>query len=121
MIQETEYDRYTGGYGKDYSKLNNNETGSYPETTNDGKVIAKVILPTWGEMYSGNDLNMTYWYINRWTGSSSNVSFVSCYGYGSGVAGYHWFGARPVVTLKSNVKISGGEGTMTKPYSLSMN
>ncbi len=121
MIQETEYDRYTGGYGKDYSKLNNNETGSYPETTNDGKVIAKVILPTWGEMYSGNDLNMTYWYINRWTVSSLLVSYVDYYGNGTGTgAGTYWLGVRPVVTLKSNVKISSGEGTMTKPYSLTM-
>ena len=121
MIKETEYERFTGGYQKDYSNLNNNETGTYPGTTNDGKVTAKVALPTWGEMYSGNDLNMTYWYINRWTGSSSIVSHVSNSGNASGLyAGGYWLAVRPVVTLKSNVKIKSGEGTMTKPYSLSM-
>ncbi len=121
MINEKEYDRFTGGYAKDYSNLNNNETGTYPSTTNDGKVTAKVALPTWGEMYSGNDLNVSYWYINRWTGSSSDVSHLYSSGDGYGYsAGDHWVGARPVVTLKSNVKISGGEGTMTKPYSLSL-
>ena len=122
MIEEREYDRYTGGYQKDYSNLNNSPGGTYPSTTNDGKVTAKVVLPTWGEMYSGNDLNIVYWYINRWVGSSSGVSAVYSFGRGSGSsAGDHWCGARPVVTLKSNVKISSGEGTMTKPYSLSMN
>lgn len=125
MIKETEYDRYTSGQGKDYSNLNNNSGGTYPSTTNDGKVTAKVVLPTWGEMYSGNDLNISYWYINRWQGSSSHVSLVDRSGNASGhavgsIAGFNWIGARPVVTLKSNVKISGGEGTMTKPYSLSM-
>ena len=121
MIEEREYNRYTGGYAKDYNNLNNNSGGTYPSTTDDGKVTAKVALPTWGEMYSGNDLNVSYWYINRWTGSSSGVSGVSSGGDGNGYnAGYHWIGARPVVTLKSNVKISGGEGTMTKPYSLSL-
>ena len=121
MITETEYDRYTGGYGKDYSNLNNNPGGTYPSTTDDGKALAKVVLPTWGEMYSGNDLNIAYWYINRWAGSSSYVSLVSSNGDAYGhFAGHPWLGARPVVTLKSNVKIKSGEGTMTKPYSLYM-
>ncbi len=119
MIEETEYDRFTGGYGKDYSNLNNNETSTYPNTTNDGKVTAKVVLPTWGEMYTGNDLNYSYWYINRWQGSSSIVSHVGYDGYVNGsYASSGILAARPVVTLKSNVKISSGEGTMTKPYSL---
>ncbi len=119
MIEETEYERFTGGYAKDYSNLNDNEVGTYPETTNDGKVTAKVALPVWGEMYSGNDLNYSFWYINRWQGSSSDVSHVNDSGYAiGGFAGGRWLAFRPVVTLKSNVKIKDGEGTMTKPYSL---
>ena len=119
MIEEREYDRYTGGYEKDYSNLNNNPGGTYPSTTNDGKVTAKVILPAWGEMYTGNDLNITYWYINRWQDSFPRVSIVYSGGSADGSnAGSYWLGVRPVVTLKSNVKIKSGEGTMTKPYSL---
>ena len=119
MIEEREYNRYTGGYAKDYNNLNNNSGGTYPSTTDDGKVTAKVVLPTWGEMYSGNDLNIAYWYINRWAGSSSDVVPLSSNGYAYGTnAGYAWVAVRPVVTLKSNDKISPGEGTMTKPYSL---
>ena len=121
MIEEREYDRYTSGKGKNYSNLNDNETGAYPSTTNDGKVTAKVVLPAWGEMYSGNDLNISYWLINRWQESSSSVSYVGFIGdaYGS-YAGDYGFAVRPVVTLKSTVKIKSGEGTMTKPYSLYM-
>ena len=121
MIKETTYDRYTGGYGKDYSILNDAPAATYPSTTDDEKIIVNVTLPSWGEMYTGNDLNMTYWYINRWTGSSSQVSYVNYNNTAGGsVAGDVWRAVRPVVTLKSTVKIKSGEGTMTKPYSLFM-
>ena len=121
MIQEREYNRYTGGYGKDYSNLNNNPTGTYPSRTDDGNVTAKVVLPTWGEMYTGNDLNINYWYINRWNNSESSLSKSDAAGGGNGIwAGHTEYSIRPVVTLKSEVKIKDGEGTMTNPYSLYM-
>ncbi len=120
QIKNETYHRYTGAFGKDYSKLNDNPSGTYPDKTDDGDITTNVILPTWGEMYSGNDLNVTYWYSNRYPGSSSSVLLVgSTFGY-SAFAGDLWYAVRPVVTLKSNVKISGGEGTMTEPYSLSL-
>ena len=120
MIKETQYDRFTGGNGKDYSNLNDNETGVYPSTTNDGKITAKVVLPSWGEMYTGNDLNYSYWYINRFSNSPYSQSYIVSFGNANGgVIGHNWLSVRPVVTLKSSVKIKSGEGTMTNPYSLS--
>ena len=122
MITDTIFNLVTSGYGKDYSNLDNGTPGaSYPSRTNDGNVTAKVGLPSWGDMYTGNDLNYGYWYINRWQGSASAASYVNRGGYGSGIyAGNHWLGVRPVISLKSNVKISNGDGTMGKPYNLKL-
>ena len=119
MIQKTNWNLVTGGYGKDYSNLDNNPSGSYPSRTNDGIVEAYVGLPSWGEMYSGNDLNTNYWLMNRWQGSSSYVSFVDAGGHATGNHTPNpWLAVRPVVTLKSNVLLSEGKGTMTEPYTL---
>jgi len=121
MIVNATWQLYTGGYGKDYSNLNNSSVTTYPERTNDGETTAKIGLPTWGEMYSGNDINYSYWLINRWSGSSSNVSYVNYNGNAHGsYAALSWFGVRPVFHLKSNIKIISGEGTPTNPYTLTM-
>ena len=120
-IVDTNFELVTGGYGKDYSNLDNNsgEGIVYPNTTNDGTVNAKVGLPSWGDMYSGNDINKHYWLINRYSGSASYASGVSSGGYASGYsAGSPWLAARPVVSLKSDSQISEGRGTMTEPYIL---
>ena len=119
MIAKSNWNLYTGGYGKDYSILNNNPSAAYPARTMDGVVSANVGLPSWGEMYTGNDLNYSYWLINRWAVSSSSVAHVSNYGHAVGAnAGSYWLSIRPVVRLKSNVKVVSGEGTMTEPYAL---
>ena len=108
MIIPTTLELKQGGYGRDYTNL-----------ADDGKVTLNVILPSWGEMYTGNDLNISYWYTNRWVGSSSAVSLVGSNGNGSGYsAADPWLAARPVITLSSNVYITSGEGTATSPYSL---
>ena len=119
MIAKSDWNLYTSGQGKDYSALNNNPSASYPARTMDGVASANVGLPSWGEMYTGNDLNVTYWYINRWSGSSSHVALVYDSGTAYGTfAGHYWLSLRPVVRLKSDVKIVSGEGTMTEPYTL---
>ena len=118
MIAKSNWNLYTSGYGKDYSALNNNPSAEYPARTMDGVASANVGLPSWGEMYTGNDLNVTYWYINRWAGSSSNVANVNSNGLASGDNAGYWQSLRPVVRLKSNVKVVSGEGTMTSPYTL---
>ena len=119
MIAKSNWNLYTGGYGKDYSKIDDNPNAEYPVRTMDGVVSANVGLPSWGEMYTGNDLNIPYWYINRWAGSSSDVAYVNGSGNANGSnAGGNWQAIRPVVRLKSNVKVASGQGTMTEPYQL---
>ena len=108
MIIPTTMELKQGGYGRDYANL-----------ADDGKVTLNVILPSWGEMYTGNDLNISYWYTNRWAGSSSTVSLVNSHGYGGGTyAADQWIAARPVITLSSNVYTTSGDGTVNNPYSL---
>lgn len=122
MIEKSTYHRYTDGYKKDYSNLNDGTATTYPGTTNDGDIQANVVLPSYGEMYTGNDINVPYWHINRKYGHNNHVSAI----FGSGTAQTTQvfdpsFAVRPVVTLKSTVKISSGEGTMTNPYVLTLN
>ena len=126
MIAKSNWNLYTSGYGKDYSALNDNSSAEYPVRTIDGVISVNVGLPSWGEMYSGNDLNIAYWLMNRWQGSSYHVAFIynsgSASGYSvSGInAGGNWLTLRPVVRLKANVKVASGNGTMTHPYTLKM-
>ena len=119
MIQKSNWNLYTSGYGKDYSTLNSNPNATYPTRTMDGVISANVGLPSWGEMYSGNDLNVAYWLLNRWQDSSSYVTGVGSSGNVVGNnTGSYWLGLRPVIRLKSDVKIVSGQGTMAKPYTL---
>ena len=70
--------------------------------------------------YSGNDLNIAYWYINRSAGSSSLVQLMTGSGFTAGsYAGQDWNAVRPVMVLNSNVVITEGNGTMNNPYSIS--
>ena len=108
MIIPTTLELKESGYGSDYGNLKP-----------DGETTLNVVLPSWGEMYTGNDLNISYWYTNRWISSSSGVSIVSYYGYGSGYCTANtWDAARPVITLSSKSYITSGEGTVNNPYSL---
>ena len=108
MIIPTTIKLKQSGYARDYENL-----------VEDGEVTLNVILPSWGEMYTGNDLNISYWYTNRWISSSVVVSLVSSSGLGNGdYSANPWLASRPVITLSSIVYITGGEGTANNPYSL---
>ena len=130
--------RYSGSNKVFYS-------GDYPSGSNytdvqDDILYATVGLPTVGEMFSGNDIDMStsnsktfvnvstienptvdsyYWTMNRYSSSfvrSSNSS---------GSLGYYGpsdsFGVRPVIYLKSGTSaltFTGGNGTAQNPYTL---
>ena len=106
-ILVTDWNLSVGGSARDYveSLFNFDYIGEYPNRTNDGKVSAKIGLPQWGDMFSGNDLNNNYWYINRWRGSTF-VSYVIGYGYSEGTHASYRRAARPVFYLKSSVKVT---------------
>ena len=119
MIVKSNWNLYTIGSGKDYSAMNDKPSAEYPARTMDGVVSANVGLPNFGEIYSGNDLNISYWLMNRWQESSSSIAHVSYYGHVNGNhVGGNGCGLRPVVRLKPEVKVTSGEGTMTEPYTL---
>ena len=110
MIITTTVKLKQGGYARDYSILDE-----------EGEVTLNVVLPSWGEMYTGNDLNTGYWYTNRWISSSVLVSLVYDIGRGDGTStASPWLASRPVITLSSMVYITGGEGTANNPYSLNI-
>ena len=107
MIIPTTTKLTSNGYGKDYSNLSIN-----------GEVNFKVNLPSWGEMYTGNDLNISYWYMNQGNGLQE-VSIVLASGFSSNaVVIRNWVAVRPVVVLSKNTFITSGNGTANNPYSL---
>ena len=119
--------------------------GDYPSGANytdiqDETLSANVGLPTVGEMFSGNDIDLStsstkrfvnvgtienptvssiYWTMNRY--SSSDVRRVNNYGTLNNNSPTDTFGARAVIYLKSGTSaltFTGGEGTAEQPYEL---
>ena len=108
MIIPTTVKLKQSGYASDYSTLDEDE-----------EVTLNVVLPSWGEMYTGNDLNTGYWYTNRWISSSVSVSLMDFNGNGRGNSTANvWLASRPVITLSNNVYVTSGDGTSNNPYSL---
>ncbi|MBS7021160.1 MAG: hypothetical protein KH135_04770, partial [Firmicutes bacterium] len=110
--------RYNGDYaiGLDRSKDTTGQS-AYQNNTYDGKANVLIGLPQAGEFLSGNDININYWYINRAAGSPSTASVVDSDG-GSYAyyAGHPYLAVRPVLHLKSDIKIKSGNGTPSSPY-----
>ena len=113
-------------HANDYatSLFNFDYSGTFPTTrTNDGVVSAYVGLPTWGDMFTGNDINVTYWYINRYGVTSTRYNSVIT------ANGNTWTyntsdtiaAVRPILTLKADIRIISGDGTTSNPYSLLLN
>ena len=133
--------RYTGNktfYIGDYSDVEG--TGQNYKAVQDETLEASIGLPTVGEMFSGNDIDLNtsstktfvdvgtienstvssyYWMMNRF--NSSDVHTVRNDGY----LGYNIppfaFGVRAVIYLKSGtsaITFTGGEGTPNSPYVL---
>ena len=127
--------RYTGTkifYIDDYSSSSSYKAVKY-ET-----LEASVGLPTVGEMFSGNDIDLgspktfvdvntienptvsdRYWTMNRY--SSSSVRNVSDTGQLYSYSFTDSYGIRAVIYLNSGITFTGGEGTAQNPYILSMN
>ena len=127
--------RYTGNktfYIGDYSPRAN-----YKDVQ-DETLEASVGLPTVGEMFSGNDIDMGitktfvdantiekptisnyYWTMNR--ASSSFICVVDYNGYLNSYLDTITYGVRAVIYLKSGtsaITFTGGEGTPNSPYEL---
>jgi len=121
------------GYGTNYKIVQNaTYTGTNGEPVNVG-------LPVIGEMFTGNDIDISastskvfinvstienstasasYWTMNAYR-SSSDVRTVDSSGYlSNGTNPQHAFGVRPVLFLNNNLTFTGGEGTAENPFTL---
>ena len=135
--------RYTGNktfYIGDYPKVSG--TGQDYKDVQDETLSASVGLPTVGEMFSGNDIDMSYpatdskvfvnvatienptvssyyWTMNRLY--SSRVLYVDYSGPMGDIVPTYTIGVRAVIYLKSGTSaltFTGGEGTAESPYNL---
>lgn len=105
----------------DYTSVlfNTSTSGSYPSRTNDGKVSAKVGLPQYADMFSA-PAKANIWLINRQAGSTTDVMTISAsIGLGHSQS-YTQKAILPILNLKTNILISGGDGTPNNPYTLNL-
>ena len=80
-------------------------------------------LPRYGEMFAsqqgeGYGSSSTIWLITPY--SSSNVWYVRNYGNAKNTLSSNTYAARPSLYLKSTVKITGGDGTKSNPFTISL-
>ena len=113
----------TVGSGSSYSYKNAKYTDASGTTTTSNVTQAKVGLLRYGELMAGQfdrySNNIYYWTLTPH--NSSSVWGVSISGNAnnflpSGVSG----GARPSLNLKSNVVITGGDGSKNSPFTLEL-
>ena len=114
--------------------------GDYPDGANyadvqDETLSASAGLPTVGEMFSGNDIDIynkslfvnvntiensdasrNFWIMNRY--SSSYCVFIGASSFSRGPTPYESSGIRPVIFLKNNLNFVSGKGTAESPYEL---
>ncbi|MDD3392229.1 MAG: type II secretion system protein [Bacilli bacterium] len=124
LILERNFDLIVSGVTKDATTTrlvdeDNQNSLVYPSNNYDGTYTGKIILPSWGDILSGNDLNFNYWLNNRWYNNRYYASFINGSGNGQGYYTTHASTAiRPVFYLNSSVKVLSGSGTKNNPYTL---
>ena len=83
---------------------------------------AKIGLLRLGELMAGQFdkalYNASYWTLTPYT--TSNVRGVDNYGYGNNDSPTTTYGTRPAMNLKSNVIITGGDGTKNSPFKIKL-
>ena len=146
----TSLNTFANSISNDYRYIENKDfyIGDYPYVTETGQnyldvqdeiLSANVGLPTIGEMFSGNDIDLgtsttksfvdisrvenatassSYWTMNRVSSSYSRLIFDSGDLDGYNVEPTRTFGVRPVIFLKSDLTFTGGDGTAQNPYIL---
>ncbi|MDD3392951.1 MAG: DUF6273 domain-containing protein, partial [Bacilli bacterium] len=99
----------------------NNNGLSDPNNDYDGIYTAKINLPSYGDILSGNDQGSNMWYQNRTKGSSTAILILSSNGSGGNYtasATKYLFAVRPVFYLDLDITIASGVGTKQNPYRL---
>ena len=109
----------TVGNGTSYklAKYTDTNMSGYAKSTN-----AKVGLLRLGELMAGQfgryGNNTDYWTLTPY--SASNVRDVYYNGFASNYTSPNAYGVRPSINLKSNVVITGGDGTINNPFTLGL-
>ena len=109
----------TVGSGTSYklAKYTDTNMSGYAKSTN-----AKVGLLRLGELMAGQfgryGNNTDYWTLTPY--SASNVRDVYYNGFASNYTSPNAYGVRPSINLKSNVVITGGDGTINNPFTLKL-
>ncbi len=109
----------TVGNGTSYklAKYTDTNMSGYAKSTN-----AKVGLLRLGELMAGQfgryGNNTDYWTLTPY--SASNVRDVYYNGFASNYTSPNAYGVRPSINLKSNVVITGGDGTINNPFTLKL-
>ncbi len=111
----------TVGNGVSYKIAKYTDTSMQEHTINTS--TAKVGLLRFGELMAGqfntNTNNISYWTLTPYT--SSYVHFIFNYGHSNHTSSTgSSFGIKPSMNLKSNVVITGGDGTKQRPFTLAL-
>ncbi len=138
----TSLNNFVAGISSTYRYIGNKTfyVGDYPNAANykdvqDATLEANVGLPTVGEIFSGNDIDVSssstkffvdantiennssskfYWTMNRY--SPSEIRCVADTGSLNSYSSTELYGVRPVIYLKLGLVFVGGEGTAQDPY-----
>ena len=110
----------TVGNGVNYKLAKyQDKTGSNLTTST---TTAKIGLLRIGELMVGqfdkDGNNTNYWTLTPY--GTSDVRYVSNYGFGSSNGRTASYGSRPSMNLKSNVIITGGDGTKSNPFQIKL-
>ena len=110
----------TVGRGTNYKLAKYQDATSSSLTTS--TTTAKIGLLRIGELMAGqfdkNDNNVDYWTLTP--ESTSDVRYVAYSGIGSSGSPANSSGSRPSMNLKSNVIITGGDGTKNSPFQIKL-
>ena len=110
----------TVGSGTSYKLAKYTDTNM--SSTTSSTIDAKVGLLRFGELMAGqfdrNENNTNYWTLTQY--NASRVRYVSIYGGAIYFNPANARGVRPSINLKSNVVITGGDGTKENPFTLEL-
>ena len=113
---------YLGTVGSSDSYKLAKYTDTNMSSTTSSTIDAKVGLLRFGELMAGqfdrNENNTNYWTLTQY--NASRVRYVSIYGGAIYFNPANARGVRPSINLKSNVVITGGDGTKENPFTLEL-
>ena len=121
MIEDnTKWYLGTLGFNSNYKLAKYTDLNMSRYTTS---IDAKVGLLRYGELMSGqfdkNNNNISYWILT--SGDLSNIYCINNYDVAALISPSNFsFGVKPALNLKSNVVITGGDGTKENPFTLKL-